>query len=254
MPALTANAKLYLATSNAAKLEEIRALAAAFSSAFVGAELASARLSAPPISSPFEIAALPGFSSLPAFDEIWPTFAENAAGKARHYSRSTDELVLADDSGLVVPSLGGAPGVHSARYAGPGATDADRVRKLLDALGGRDGDDRKAHFVCVIAIAQRGAVHAVVSAQAEGLLLDRTQGAGGFGYDPIFFFPALGKTFAEISREEKNLYSHRGIAFRKTMEFLANELSSAAEPRAAQDRHARKNRDDHGVWYSPQPK
>jgi XTP/dITP diphosphohydrolase len=245
---------LYLATSNARKLEEVRALAAAFSSAFVGAELASARLSAPPISPPFEIAALPGFSSLPAFDEIWPTFAENAAGKARDYSRSTDELVLADDSGLVVPSLGGAPGVHSARYAGPGATDADRVRKLLDALGGRDGDDRKAHFVCVIAIAQRGAVHAVVSAQAEGLLLDRTQGAGGFGYDPIFFFPALGKTFAEISREEKNLYSHRGIAFRKTMEFLANELSSAAEPRAAQDRHARKNRDDHGVWYSPQPK
>jgi len=254
VPAPTANAKLYLATSNAGKLEEVRALAAAFSSAFVGAELASARFPGPPITSPFEIALLPNFSSLPAFDEIWPTFAENAAGKALHYSRSTDQLVLADDSGLVVSALGGAPGVHSARYAGLNATDADRVAKLLGAMRGRDGDDRKAHFVCVIAIAQRRAVHAVVSAQAEGLLLDRTQGAGGFGYDPIFFFPALGKTFAEISREEKNLHSHRGIAFRKAMEFLANELPSAAEPRAAQDRRPRKKQDDHGVWYSPQPK
>jgi XTP/dITP diphosphohydrolase len=108
--------------------------------------------------------------------------------------------------------------------------------------------------VCVIAIAQRRAVHAVVSAQAEGLLLDRTQGAGGFGYDPIFLFPPLGKTFAEISREEKNLYSHRGIAVRKVMEFLANELPPSAEASAAQNQRVRNSQDDRGVWYSPQPK
>jgi len=239
---------LYLATSNAGKLDEVRALAAA-----CRAET-SAKADALATVSPFEIAALPGISSLPLFDESWPTFAENAAGKALHYSRSTDEIVLADDSGLVVPALGGAPGVHSARYAGAHATDADRVAKLLDAMRGREGDARQAHFVCVMAMAQRGAVHAVVSAQADGVLLDRPQGADGFGYDPIFLFPPLGKTFAEISREEKNLYSHRGIAVRKVMEFLANELPPSGEPGAAQNQRVRNSRDDRGVWYSPQPK
>jgi XTP/dITP diphosphohydrolase len=233
VPAPRANAKLYLATSNRGKLEEVRALAGA---------------------SPFEIAPLPGFSALPKFDEIWPTFAENAAGKALHYSRATDHLVLADDSGLVVPALGGLPGVHSARYAGPNATDADRVAKLLAAMRGRVGADRAAHFVCVIAVARRGVAHAIVSAQADGLLLDQPEGTGGFGYDPIFFFPPLGKTFAEISREEKNLHSHRGIAFRKAMEFLANEMHPSAAPSAAPGRLAHDNKDDQGVWYSPRPK
>ena len=244
MPAPRANATLYLATSNAGKLEEVRALAAACCAE------ASAKAGPPP----FEIAALPELSSLPPFEEIWPTFGENAAGKALHYSRTTDQLVLADDSGLVVPALGGAPGVHSARYAGPNATDADRVAKLLEAMRGREDDDRRAHFVCVIAVAQRGAVRALVSAQAEGTLLDRPRGAGGFGYDPIFFFAPLGKTFAEISREEKNLYSHRGIATRKVMEFLANELPLLNEPSAAQQQRVRNHQDDRGVWYSPQPK
>lgn len=199
MPAPRANVKLFLASANLGKLEEVRALAGA---------------------SPFEVSALPGISSLPAFDEIYPTFAENAAGKALHYSRSTDELVLADDSGLVVPALGGAPGVQSARYAGANASDADRVAKLLDAMRDLQGDARNAHFVCVIAIARRGTALAVISALVEGRLLDRPQGAAGFGYDPIFFFPPLGKTFAEISRDEKNLHSHRGAAFRKAIEFL----------------------------------
>ncbi|MGB6431829.1 MAG: RdgB/HAM1 family non-canonical purine NTP pyrophosphatase [Candidatus Acidiferrales bacterium] len=229
MPARIANATLYLATSNRGKLDEVRALAEA---------------------SPFQIAALPEISSLAAFDEIYPTFAENAAGKALHYSRSTDEMVLADDSGLVVPALGGAPGVHSARYAGPSATDADRVAKLLDAMRGRSGDERQAYFVCVIAVAQHGIARAIVSAQADGVLLDHAEGSGGFGYDPIFFFPPLGKTFAEISREEKNLCSHRGVAFRKAVEFLANELRVAA-PEAQREEA---NQDDDGVWYSPRPK
>jgi len=204
----------------------------------------------PPISAPTEIALLPNFSSLPRFDEIFPTFAENAAGKALHYSRFTDQLVVADDSGLVVPALDGAPGVHSARYAGPNATDADRVAKLIDAMRGREGGERKAHFVCVIAVAYGGAARAVVSAQADGVLLDRPRGGCGFGYDPVFFFPPLGKTFAEISREEKNLHSHRGIAFRKAMEFLANKTP----PNAAPDRRAVNATDDDGAGYSPGPK
>ncbi|MGB6546277.1 MAG: non-canonical purine NTP pyrophosphatase [Candidatus Acidiferrales bacterium] len=254
MPAPRANAKLYLATSNAGKLEEVRALASAVSSPAVAAAGTSARISPSSIFSRFEFAALPNFSSLPAFDEIWPTFAENATGKALHYSRTTDHLVLADDSGLVVPALGGAPGVHSARYAGPNATDADRVAKLLTAMRGREGDQRAAHFVCVIAVACRGAMQAVVSAHAEGALLDSPRGVGGFGYDPIFFFPPLGKTFAEISREEKNLHSHRGVAFRKVMEFLANEMPRPADPGAAPNRREGETRDDDGVWYSPAPK
>ena len=227
MPAPHANAKLFLASANPGKLEEVRALAGA---------------------TPFEISALPGIACLPQFDEIYPTFAENAAGKALHYSYSCDELVIADDSGLVVPALGGAPGVQSARYAGPGASDTERVAKLLDAMRGLEGDKRNAHFVCVIAIARRGQALAVVSALVEGRLVDRPQGAGGFGYDPIFFFPSLGKTFAEIPREEKNLYSHRGIAFRKTMEFLANDLIAPPKPDSGADHHQ-----DHGVWY-PRPK
>jgi XTP/dITP diphosphohydrolase len=232
VPARIANATLCLATSNRGKLDEVRALAEA---------------------SPFHIAALPEISSLAPFKEIHPTFAENAAGKALHFSRYAGEMVLADDSGLVVPALGGAPGVRSARYAGPAATDADRVARLLDAMRGRSGDERKAHFVCVIAVAQRGVARAIVSAQADGMLLDQPQGAGGFGYDPIFFFPSLGKTFAEMSREEKNLYSHRGIAFRKAIEFLASELAAAA-PDAFEAQREETNQDDDGVWYSPRPK
>src|SRR5579863_7778636 len=153
---------------------------------------------------------LPRFGEFPAFDESAPTFAENAAGKALHYSRFTNETVLADDSGLVVPALGGAPGVHSARYAGPAATDADRVRKLLLAMSGKQGEERRAQFVCVLVLAEAGEARGVFSASAEGELLETPRGQHGFGYDPIFFFPTLGRTYAELSGEEKNMYSHRG--------------------------------------------
>ena len=191
--------RLLLATSNPGKRDEYRAMAEG---------------------KPVQIDLLPDFSSLPPFDESAPTFAENAAGKALHYSRLTDETVLADDSGLVVPALGGAPGVHSSRYAGPGASDADRFRKLLREMRGKKGEDRKAHFVCVIAVAQRGVALSVVSALVEGVLLEEPRGTGGFGYDPIFYFPALGKTFAELSRQEKNRHSHRGIAFQRLLASL----------------------------------
>lgn len=168
---------------------------------------------------------LPNFSDFRPFDESAPTFAENAAGKALHYSRHTQEIVLADDSGLVVPVLGGAPGVHSARYAGPSATDADRCRKLLHEMEGREAGERRARFVCVIALAQGGKVLGILSDRAEGVLANEPRGSGGFGYDPIFFFPELDRTFAELAPSEKNAYSHRGKAFRKAVKFLEKSFS-----------------------------
>lgn len=163
---------------------------------------------------------LPHFDAIPPFEESFSTFAENAAGKALHYSRFSAEPVIADDSGLVVPALGGAPGVHSARYAGIDASDADRIRKLLGEMRGMKGESRAARFVCVLVIAKAGEVLGLFSAAAEGEILDAPRGEHGFGYDPVFLFSELGKSYAEISREEKNLHSHRGKAFRKALEFL----------------------------------
>lgn len=168
----------------------------------------------------FEVDLLPNFRELPPFDESAPTFAENSAGKVLHYSSFSSELILSDDSGLVVPALGGAPGVHSARYAGPNATDKDRVRKLLCDMNGKEGNERRARFVCVTAIARRCRILAVVSDCVEGVVTDGPCGRSGFGYDPIFFFAPLDRTFAEVSQEEKNRYSHRGKAFRKLVELL----------------------------------
>ncbi|HEY2647473.1 MAG TPA: RdgB/HAM1 family non-canonical purine NTP pyrophosphatase [Candidatus Acidoferrales bacterium] len=203
MHAQSSPLRLLVASSNRGKLREYQALAE-------------------PAGASVDLAFIPNFDSLPVFEEIWPTFGENAAGKALHYSRFAKGLVIADDSGLVVPALGGAPGVLSARYAGPDASDADRIQKLLGEMNGKNSRDREARFVCVVAVAQSGIVRGLFSASAEGILLDEPRGLGGFGYDPIFYFPALGKTYAEISREEKNLYSHRGKAFHKALEFLTS--------------------------------
>lgn len=144
----------------------------------------------------------------------------NAAGKALHYSHFTEELVLADDSGLAVDALGGAPGIGSARYAGAGASDADRIQKLLEAMKGLPESQRGARFICVLALAQREQLIALFSDFVEGRILTAPRGRGGFGYDPIFFYEPLGKTFAQISREEKNFVSHRGKAFPKLVDFL----------------------------------
>src|SRR5579862_9860324 len=132
-----------------------------------------------------DIALLPGCGQFPKFDESAPTFAENAAGKARHYSQFSQQPVFADDSGLVVPALGGAPGVHSARYAGPEASDGDRIKKLIGEMRGKTGEQRGARFVCVLAMAHRGRVYTVTSDFVGGVLLDEPHGDGGFGYDPI---------------------------------------------------------------------
>jgi len=192
--------KLVLASSNAGKLAEYGVLA----------ENVSSHL-------PIELALLPDFDALPAFEETATTFAENALGKALHYSRLREGLVFADDSGLVVPSLGGEPGVRSARYAGEGASSEECNRKLLDELRGKKGRERGAYFVCAIALAGRGRARAIVTARVDGEILETPRGSGGFGYDPLFFFAPLGKAFAELSREEKNEHSHRGKAFRRLL-------------------------------------
>lgn len=202
-------AKLYLASSNPGKLGEFRALAAGVRPGL-----------------PIELELLPEFDSLPEFEENAPTFAENALGKALHYSRFSSRFVFADDSGLVVPALGGAPGLHSARYAGPTATSAERIAKLLGEMRGKTGAERRAHFVCVIALVDKGRAHAVVTDRVDGEILEAPVGVGGFGYDPIFYYPPLRKAFAEISSDEKNEYSHRGKAFRKLLAVLSNRQSS----------------------------
>jgi len=129
--------------------------------------------------------------------------------------------VFADDSGLVVPELGGAPGVLSARYADPGASNEQKIAKLLSEMKSLAGARRNAYFVCVIAAVKQGKALAVVSDKVDGEILEAPRGAGGFGYDPVFFFPPLGKTFAELAAEEKSKYSHRGKAFRRLLEALA---------------------------------
>ena len=197
--------KIFLASSNSGKLREYR-------------ELAQGSL--------LTVALLPNFSEVPSFDECAPTFAENAAGKALHYSRFVREIVLADDSGIVVPALSGAPGVYSARYAGPKGTARDCIQKLLGQMEGKEGSERRARFVCVIAVARQGSILAVVSDFVEGIVANEPRGAEGFGYDPVFCFPDGSRTFAEIPPEQKNCYSHRGKAFRKVEEFLKSLASS----------------------------
>lgn len=214
---MRARVRLFLASSNPGKLAEYCALVRA-------AELALPQPAA------IVLELLPGFESLPPFEENAPTFAENAAGKALHYSRFCDGLVFADDSGLVVPALGGAPGVLSARYAGPGASSAERNAKLLEALRDKSRWERAAYFVCAIALAERGQAKAIVTARVDGEVLQAPRGDRGFGYDPIFHVSALGKGFAEISAEQKNEYSHRGRAFRKLLTFLEKAEPSNTPP------------------------
>jgi XTP/dITP diphosphohydrolase len=199
-----ARVKLFLASSNPGKLEEFRALAADAPDGRAAIDL------------------FPGFGSLAAFEEDAPTFAENAAGKALHYSRLHEGLVFADDSGLVVPALGGAPGVHSARYAGANATNSEQIAKLLGELRGKKGEERAAYFVCAIAVAERGRAIAMVTDRVDGGILESPRGSGGFGYDPVFYFAALKKTFAELLPVEKNRISHRGKAFRKLLASFKN--------------------------------
>ena len=190
-----------IATSNAGKLRD-----------FAGA---SAR-------DGITVSGIPGFSSLPPVVEDGMTFEANARKKAEEYSRALPgELVLADDSGLEVDALGGRPGVHSARYAADephsaesNTDDEANNAHLLRELESVPPEKRKARFVCVIAAARDGQTLGTFRGTAEGIILDAPRGTNGFGYDPLFYFPEIDKTLAELSAEEKSRYSHRGAAFR----------------------------------------
>jgi XTP/dITP diphosphohydrolase len=159
-----------------------------------------------------DIQPLPGMGSVSAPDETGVTFEENARIKAAYYSRFAPGPLFADDSGLEVDALGGAPGVYSARYAGAGASDEANNRLVLDRLG--DNSVRSARFVCVIALAENGHVRRTYRGIVEGEILSSPRGAAGFGYDPLFYYPPFGCSFGEIEGERKFAVSHRGNAMR----------------------------------------
>ncbi len=165
-----------------------------------------------------EIKSLSDFGPLPPAIEDGVTFDENAYKKAIHTAKVLGLPAIADDSGLVVDALDGAPGVYSARYSGENATDDDNCTKLLEEL--KNVDNRSAHFECVLSIAVPSGPALTYEGRCNGIIIDERKGDNGFGYDPIFFFEELGKTFAQLSMEEKNKISHRG----KALNEVKNEL------------------------------
>jgi len=179
-----------------------------------------------------EIAGIPNFASLPTPVEDGKTFEENARKKAEEYSlAAAEEIVVADDSGLEVDALHGAPGVHSARYAAdePHLADANtdddaNNARVLRELSQVPPEKRTGHFVCVLAAARRGKTLATFRGTADGIILEAPRGNNGFGYDPLFYFPQIHKTFAELSPEEKAGYSHRGSAFRQFLDWYEKQF------------------------------
>ena len=190
---------VYCATSNPGKLREFQ-------------------LAAPD----FDVQQLP--RSVPPPDEVGSTFEENAVSKAEYYGSFVDGYLFADDSGLEVDALGGAPGVHSARYAGPYATDAENNALLMQRIAGHT--DRTARFVCVIALIKGGKLVHIFRGEVEGHILDAPRGSGGFGYDPLFYYEPFGCTFGEAFIGDKMLVSHRAQALDAMFAFLRGLLSS----------------------------
>ena len=180
---------LVIATSNLGKVAEMRDLLTGF---------------------PVELKSLTDFGPIPAVEEDGETFDENAYKKASFTAKILGVPALADDSGLVVDALDGAPGVLSARYAGENATDEQRMAKLLKEMQGQT--NRKAAFECVLSIAVPSGPALTYEARCEGVVAEEPVGKGGFGYDPIFFYPPLNKTFGQMTRAEKSHVSHRGKA------------------------------------------
>ena len=187
---------LYCATTNPGKLREFR--------------LAAERLGRN-----IEIATLPNLSSIDPVEETGETFEENAIRKAVYYSAHAPGPLFADDSGLEVDALGGEPGVRSARFAGPGATNEANNLLLLEKL--RGVERRTARFVCLIALAEKGSLLATFRGVVEGEILHQARGNNGFGYDPLFFYPPFGCSFGELGGERKLLVSHRGQALRQLL-------------------------------------
>jgi XTP/dITP diphosphohydrolase len=187
--------KLYCATGNPGKLREFQMLAGGI-----------------------ELALLPDFAGIPTCEEAGATFEENAILKATYYGSHVSGLLFAEDSGIEVDALGGAPGVRSARFAGEGATDEKNNRLLLQRLLGVA--DRTARYVSVIALVDSGKLVRTFRGCVQGRIVEVPAGTNGFGYDPLFYYPPLGCTFAQLPAEEKNRLSHRGQAFAHLVEFL----------------------------------
>jgi len=163
---------------------------------------------------PFDMVSLADVGIHHQVDETGETFEQNAALKAETYARLSGLPTLADDSGLEVDALDGEPGVRSSRYAGDNATDADRIAVLLRKLDNIPAGDRTARFRCVIAVAWPGGPLELHPGACEGRIIEAPRGSNGFGYDPVFFIPAMGKTMAELTTAQKNRVSHRGLAAR----------------------------------------
>jgi XTP/dITP diphosphohydrolase len=179
----------------------------------------------------FTVLGLEELSDTTPVEETGSTFEANARLKAEGYSLRTPHLVLADDSGLEVDALGGAPGVLSARYGGPDLTDPERCTAVLDALKNTPDGSRAARFRCVLALAREGRTLGTFVGVVEGTILRAPRGANGFGYDPIFFHPPSGRAFGELTRAEKELVSHRGLALRKLVEKRGHSPFSDKAPR-----------------------
>lgn len=173
--------------------------------------------------SEWEIVDLSAYPEVEDVEETGQTFAENALLKAHYYHKMTGLLSLSDDSGLAVDALDGAPGVYSARYAGKGATDRERYEKLLHQLSQTPTEERTARFICVLALVgnlNENFIEKTFTGTVEGRILTAPQGEQGFGYDPIFEYPPLSKSFAQLSRTEKATISHRGRALSQFLNFL----------------------------------
>lgn len=202
---------LYCATTNPGKLREFRLAAEKFGHAGL------------------EIRPLANMRSIAAPEETGRTFEENAVLKALYYSAHAPGLLFADDSGLQTDALAGAPGVESARFAGPQATDEANNNLLIEKL--RGADTRTGRFVCVIALAEKGKLVRTFRGVVEGSILEEPRGPNGFGYDPLFWYPPFGSTFGEASAESKLLVSHRGRALKEMLDWLALRTPwSAASP------------------------
>jgi XTP/dITP diphosphohydrolase len=202
--------KLLIATSNAGKVREI---AHEFNAAWPSAHPKPALLGLKDLPTPID----------PCIEDR-PTFVGNAAKKARHYAQLAGMLTLADDSGLCVDALAGAPGVYSARYAGVDGPDADAANnaKLLREMDRVDDAQRHARFVCAMALALPNADLAVMVEDVRGTLLRSPRGTNGFGYDPLFFIPAFNRTTAELDMSTKNSISHRGKAIRRMIAWFSS--------------------------------
>lgn len=173
----------------------------------------------------FDLLSLSDFPQYVPPEETGKTFEENAILKAVHAAKTLNRWVLAEDSGLVVPALGGAPGIFSARYAGKDATDFDNRKKLLEEMRHLLEEDRQAYYECCIALASPTGLKKCTRGTCEGTLLSQEKGGGGFGYDPIFVKQGYNKTFAEVGESVKNRVSHRRKALDKLLPFLENLLS-----------------------------